>query len=438
MPGFVLRTSAITFIMLLAGFLFADNILVLASFVPLCYLAFGYFIKAPGDIEVKKSISRNRITGGELLEVKLKASVKSGFGVLEICDVIPPHFALIEGSNYKVIWKGAERKEVFLKYTVKCTTSGTYPMNVTKWKARHPVGNFSEDGQFENDISVEVSPRLLELRKVRGMSTANKIPMPQGALSSMGMNTNEFKEIRLYSPGDSFKSINWKVTSRTLIRGNVWPVVNEFEREGKKSVWIFLDTSRTMNFGSNVKNVKEYSIEAVNSLSDYYLKHNCSVAFLTYGYSKIALSGGSGRNQYYKILKELVRIKDKKSEPFNAKTNFQTLYDAVYSYRQHFLGLRPLFIVITRFCTNNYEELKKGIEKMSGYTVRKGAIPSVMVVNINGYGLMAENQSERLAANLLDSMNRTISKDIRKNCIWIDWDPAGESLTEAIIKQVVP
>jgi len=49
-----------------------------------------------------------------------------------------------------------------------------------------------------------------------------------------------------------------------LVRGSIWPVVNEFEKEGKKSVWIFLDTSKIMSFGSNIKNVKEYSVEAVN------------------------------------------------------------------------------------------------------------------------------------------------------------------------------
>ena len=63
----------------------------------------------------------------------------------------------------------------------------------------------------------------------------------------MGMTTQEFKEIRQYYSGDPFKSINWKVTSRNLLRGNIWPVVNEFEKEGK-TVWIFLDTSRIMAF----------------------------------------------------------------------------------------------------------------------------------------------------------------------------------------------
>jgi hypothetical protein len=54
-----------------------------------------------------------------------------------------------------------------------------------------------------------------------------------------------------------------------------------------------------------------------------------------------------------------------------------------------------------------------------------------------GYGLMAENQYETLASNVLEAMNRVISKDIRKNCIWIDWNPTKESLTGALLKQVV-
>jgi len=65
-----------------------------------------------------------------------------------------------------------------------------------------------------------------------------------GSFGKHGNDNQEFKELRLYSPGDPFKAINWKVTSRNLVRGSIWPVVNEFEKEGKKSVWIFLDTSK--------------------------------------------------------------------------------------------------------------------------------------------------------------------------------------------------
>jgi len=71
------------------------------------------------------------------------------------------------------------------------------------------------------------------------MSTVCKVPMPEGALASMGMTTQEFKELRLYSPGDPFKAINWKVTFEKFGQGQYLACGNEFEKEGKKSVWIF-------------------------------------------------------------------------------------------------------------------------------------------------------------------------------------------------------
>jgi len=124
--------------------------------------------------------------------------------------------------NYCAVWKGFEPKEILLNYTVRCTASGTYTFRTTGWRARHAVGAFSINRKYETDLTVEVTPRLIELKKVRGMSTVCKVPMPEGALASMGMTTQEFKELRLYSPGDPFKAINWKVTSRNLVRGSIW------------------------------------------------------------------------------------------------------------------------------------------------------------------------------------------------------------------------
>jgi uncharacterized protein (DUF58 family) len=401
-------------------------------------MAFGYYLKMPNSIRVKKTISKNRVTVGELLDVFVRIQVESGFGSIEICDIVPQHFELVEGTNYCAVWKSFEPKEICLNYTIRCTASGTYSLSTTSWKARHAVGAFSINRKYLTDLTVEVTPRLIELKKVRGMSTVCKVPMPEGALASMGMTTQEFKELRLYCPGDPFKSINWKVTSRNLVRGNVWPVVNEFEKEGKKSVWIFLDTSRIMSFGSNIKNVKEYSVEAVNSLSDYYINHNCSVSFRTFGGNNIFVNPGSGRQQHYRILRELMKVRNFTGVSKKNPEQVKNLEEAVYSCRSYFSGLRPMFVIVTRFCTKNSEEILRGINLMSKYTMhRKGYVPSIMLINIMGYGLMVENQNEMLAADLLEAMNKVLSAKIRKSCIWIDWDPNKESLTGALLKQVV-
>lgn len=438
MPRSISKVSVIFLLLICIGFLFANNILILVSIIPLTLMAFGYYLKMPESVRVDKTIEKNRVAVGELLDVSVRILVGSGVGSIEICDVVPQHFELVTGSNYCAVWKGFAQKELCLSYTIRCTASGTYSVKATNWKSKHATGAFSINRKYETDLTVEVTPRLIELKKVRGVSTVCKVPMPEGALASMGMTTQEFKEIRLYSPGDPFKSINWKVTSRNLVRGNVWPVVNEFEKEGKKSVWIFLDTSRLMSFGSNIKNVKEYSVEAVNSLSDYYINHNCTVSLHTFGESDIFINPGSGRQHHYRIQRELMKIRNFTSIPSKFSAQSKDLEEAVYSCRSYFSGLRPMFVIVTRFCTNNSDEIRKGINIMSKYTMlRKGHLPSIMVVNIMGYGLMAENPNEMLASDVLEAMNKVVSRDIRKRCIWIDWDPNKESLTGALLKQVV-
>jgi len=437
MPRYISKLGTVFFGLILAAFLMANNILIAVSIIPLCLMAVGYFFELPKGIRVSKSISKNRARVGEILSISLNVSIESGIGPVIICDVLHGSFELVQGNNFHVVWKGFSPKIVKINYKVRCNASGTYWLKDTKWRTKHPVCDYTENGVCQNDISVKIVPRLLELHKIRGLAAKSRVPMPQGALSTLGMTTHEFKEVRMYYPGDPFKSINWKVTSRNLFRGKIYPVVNEFEREGKKSVYIFLDTSPTMNYGTKSKNVMEYSIEAVNAFADYYLAQNCMVSLISFGSKKIVVPAGSGKMQYHRILRELMSIRDNTDGRKANKKKATTLTEIIYSNREHFIGVRPLFIVITRFSGNNYETLKKAVEDMSKYTVRNGNLPSIMMVNIIGYEMRIKKDIEKQAAGIIESFMNIMSKELRNRCIWIDWNPARESLTSALLKQAV-
>ncbi|NLL04979.1 MAG: DUF58 domain-containing protein [Clostridiaceae bacterium] len=437
MPSYVSKLGTIFLFLILTGFLLANNIIIAVSIIPLCLMAVSYFVEVPKDIRISKSISKNRACVGELLSISLEVSIESGFGTVIICDALYGSFDLVEGSNYHVIWKGISPKNITINYKIRSNSSGTYSLNVTKWRTKHPVCDYSEGGISQNDISLQIVPRLLELHKIRGLSAKCRIPMPQGALSTLGMTTHEFKEVRMYYPGDPFKSINWKVTSRNLFRGKIHPVVNEFEREGKKSVYIFLDTSQTMNYGTKSKNVIEYSIEAVNGFADHYLSQNCIVSLISFGNKQIVVPAGAGKRQYHRILRELMKVRDNTETKVSVKKKATSLNEIVYTNREHFIGVRPLFIVVTRFCGSNNETLRKAIEDMSKYTMRNGNLPSIMMINIIGYEMRIKKDTERQAANVIESFMNIMSKELRNRCIWIDWNPAKESLTSALLKQAV-
>lgn len=132
-----------------------------------------------------------------------------------------------------------------------------------------------------------------------------------------------------------------------------------------------------------------------------------------------------------------MRIRDNTDDRKTVKKKVTSLAEIIYSNREHFVGVRPLFIVITRFCGSNSEALKKAVEDMSKYTVRNGNLPSIMMVNIIGYEMRIKKDIEKQAANLIESFMNIMSKELRNRCIWIDWNPARESLTSALLKQVV-
>ncbi|OPZ83545.1 MAG: hypothetical protein BWY74_04427 [Firmicutes bacterium ADurb.Bin419] len=132
-----------------------------------------------------------------------------------------------------------------------------------------------------------------------------------------------------------------------------------------------------------------------------------------------------------------MKIRDNADIRKGIKRKTTDLDAVVYSNREHFLGVRPLFIVVTRYCGSNSEALKKAIEDMSKHTMKNGHLPSIMLINIIGYEMKIKKETERQAAGVVEAFVNIMSKEIRNRCIWIDWNPARESLTSALLKQAV-
>ncbi len=110
----------------------------------------------------------------------------------------------------------------------------------------------------------------------------SKMPTPMGAQSRLGMKTNDFMDIRPYSHGDPYRSINWKATAKLSGLGQARPLVNEYEKEGKKTVYIFVDAGSWMSLGSSVDNVFEYALQAASGISRFYLERDMKVGVYVY------------------------------------------------------------------------------------------------------------------------------------------------------------
>jgi uncharacterized protein (DUF58 family) len=302
----LLGSSAALF---LPGMYFGNMILVCMGLVPLFFAFVGLAVTQPRGIEVRRATGKEGVLVGEVVESRVDIEVRGGVGPVVVADELPEEFELVSGSNFKVVWKWLKPKKEQIAYSAKCTKRGIYGLAGVRWESRHPLWLRQAESGVCAGRRLVVRPRLFDVRKVRSVAAASKIPFPSAAVTKVGPVTMDFRELRQYSHGDPFKFINWKATARTFRRGRHLPAVNDYEREGMKIVWIFLDRSSTMTVGPSVASVFEHAAAAVNGLAYYYLRRGCRVGLCSYDGGVAVLYPDAGNRQYHRILQEVLRMK---------------------------------------------------------------------------------------------------------------------------------
>ena len=111
----------------------------------------------------------------------------------------------------------------------------------------------------------------------------------------------EFDEHKNYNSGDNIRDIDWKASSKT------WELfVKKYEQEKDLKILFVLDTSETMNFGSEDKTKKETLIETFYTLalSAYY--NNDNVWAIIYNENNLEfLDYKKSKNNIYRILEKI-------------------------------------------------------------------------------------------------------------------------------------
>ncbi len=400
------------------------------------------------------------------LEVSRSVTVGGGWGLVTLGEELPPSFELLRGSNFQVFWKEPQPTEIELRYSVKCTRRGTYQLDKLNWEARHPMYMTPTlSGVFPMDQELIVKPKGLRIKRIRQQKIFTKIPMPAESRIMIGVPTTDFKELRDYNWGDSYKQINWKATARNYRGVQHIPTVNEYEKEGRRVVFIFLDTSTSLSLGTDLRNSFEYAVQAVLGLSEFYLSRQCKLGLAIYnsesgvrdGVKARRLSGRfreldqgdsmakpeftsirkgvllfpeTGKIQQYRVHRMLLDTE-------MASTHY-SLDEAIGYVRGHLHGTNPLFVIVTRVHEQNFDSLVSGVRELTKYTRKaRRQSPNIMVVNVSGYSLTVRNRGDKTAAQLLEYQENAYLTKLRSlGLMAVNWHPTRQSITEVLLAQV--
>jgi uncharacterized protein (DUF58 family) len=374
--------------------------LVLAAFIPIFMLVSS--IATPFGLKVTSySISGGKYVGEEFeVEVRVRAY---GIGLLRLEHRLPDFFELVDGSNTVTSFIPIFR-EVRVRYSAIATRRGVYRLEKLRWGFEDPLMVTFREGVEKLDIQLEVKHRVRSVKRVRLARGVARKPFPEMDIAKLGVPGTDFREIRNYNPGDPVKFINWKATAR---KGEV--MVNQFEVEGKKAVWIFVDANPYMIYGESDRNFLEAAVEAANALAYYFTSRGYRLGMYVIG-AKRLIYPDSGTRQFSKIARELLLT--------DVGDEFQSFERAFEECKPFLIAEKPLVILVTRV-----EKLKprRGIARLR--RIWRRGLP-VMVISLKfewgeGYGARILDGVRRAFVSSLSGMADVVEWEISKPVDWV-------------------
>jgi len=192
------------------------------------------------DIKIERSIIEEVIHKDSPFSIRTKISASEPVD-LRTSEKVPTHFIYREGSTSI---RGKVRTDGYLEtvFSMVPTERGVFrmrPLNIEVTEGRGLfVANLLVDAGTE--LFVRASKKDIELALIMSRRKQFEITGPANRRHTRTFIT-DFKSIRDYMPGDRFRDIDWKATSRLTKL-----MTKEFEKETNLPTMLLVDTSISM------------------------------------------------------------------------------------------------------------------------------------------------------------------------------------------------
>lgn len=239
---------------------------------------------------------------GKYSKIKVKLANNSLFPILflEINDLYPSLFRLVNGSNYIVATlpgKGSLEFEYSIEPRI-----GSHMFRGIEVIVRDPMGLFAYKAIVPgSQYRVSVHPQPYPIpRKLLSRWISTSLGLTKSRLRGIG---TEFITLREYVYGDDYRFIDWKSYARLRRL-----YIKMFEREASLNLMLILDASPAMLYGVIGKTMLEESIRVISGIASVTIERGDWVGLAVRGARTLLLRQGRGRIHYSRLLRELSRI----------------------------------------------------------------------------------------------------------------------------------
>ena len=227
-------------------------------------------------------MSADDVRAGDPVDVALAVTNAGPPAALALHDKVPDVFLLDAGSNFAAAWLPAG-SATSLSYRLRAPRRGAHEIGGVRATSFDPLFlQTAPVASFDLRTEVVAHPRTPPVPRIKTGSAWGRTHLPGGDKASRGILTNDFRELRPYTRGDPLKSVNWKATARQS-RQDLQLIVNDYEVEGKKVIWLFTDASPYTVGGTTLQNAFDELAAATLAVAGHYLDLGHRVGFTLWG-----------------------------------------------------------------------------------------------------------------------------------------------------------
>jgi uncharacterized protein (DUF58 family) len=291
----------------------------------------------------------DKLSNGDTNEIQLHLENCYLFmATVTVIDELPMQFQLRD-QNFKVTLRAGEKKIV--SYDVRPLKRGEYLFGAINIYVSNPIGFIQKRYRFSEDMNVPVYPSFMQMRKYEILAISNQLTTSGiKKIRRIGSNA-EFDQVKEYVQGDSYRTINWKATSR---KNKL--MVNQYQDEKSQPVYSVIDMGRVMRMPFDGMSLLDYAINASLVISNIALIKQDKAGIITFSHNVQSILPAERRHaQLHKILELLYNQKTGYLE-----SNFEKLFVSVKRKINH----RSLLLLYTNF------ETLAGMERQLKYLRR--------------------------------------------------------------------
>ncbi len=252
---------------------------------------------------------------------------------IEVIDEIPLQFQ-VRDINFKLWLKPGQSQRIH--YQIRPTRRGEYTFNDLNVYASSVTRMIQRRYTIPAEKTLPVYPSFIQMRKYELLAISNKLQMTGiKKIRRIGHNF-EFDQIKNYTVGDDYRTVNWKATAR---KNDL--MVNQYMDERAQNVYSIIDMGRLMKMPFNGLTLLDYSINSTLVISNIAMRKQDKAGVISFSHRIDSVLAADRKSTHINNILELL---------YHQKTNFlDSNFELLYQLVRRKINQRSLLILYTNF-----------------------------------------------------------------------------------------